>query len=72
MLARIAAELGVPVAELFGPVEAASQVSDDLATMMGEPGALKLLRGYCRLPRDHRAALVSFIEALSGSERRAS
>ena len=72
MLVRIAAALGVPVADLFGPVETASRVSDDLAAMLGEPGALKLLRGYCRLSPDYRAALVSFIEALSGPERRAS
>ena len=65
MLARIASDLSVPVAELFGPVAAASQVSDELARMLGEPGALKLLRGYCRLPRDCRTALVSLIEALS-------
>ena len=65
MLARIAAELRVSVAELFGPVEAASEVSDDLAALLAEPGALNLLRGYCRLPRVSRAALVSFIDALS-------
>lgn len=71
MLARIAADLGLPVAELFGPVAAPSQIGDDLAAMLGEPGALKLLRGYCRLPRDYRAALVSFVEALSGRDGRA-
>jgi hypothetical protein len=33
--------------------------------MLGEPGALKLLRGYCQLPRGCKAAFVSLIEALS-------
>lgn len=65
MLARIAADLGVPVAEFFGSAEASSQLGNDLAAMLGEPGAVKLLRGYCRLPRDIRAAFVSLIEALS-------
>lgn len=68
MLARIAADLDVPVAEFFGPAEAVSQISDDLAAMLGEPGALKLLSSYCRLPRGHKAALVSFIDALSKPE----
>ena len=66
MLARIAAELEVPVAGLFGAVEAAPQVNDDLAAILGEPGALKLLRGYSRLPRNYRAAVVSLVEALAG------
>lgn len=71
MLARISAALGLPVAELFGPVAAPSRISDDIATMLGEPGALTLLRGYCQLPRAYKAALVSFIEALSRPEGRA-
>lgn len=66
MLARIAGELEVPVARLFGAAEAAPQVNDDLAAILGEPGALKLLRGYSRLPRNYRAALVSLVEALAG------
>ncbi|MFZ5721968.1 MAG: helix-turn-helix domain-containing protein [Pseudomonadota bacterium] len=67
MLARIAAQLGVPVAELFGPGKTSSQVNDDLAAMLGEPGALNLLRGYCALPRNCRTALVSLIEALAST-----
>lgn len=70
MLVRIAADLDVAVAELFGRVEAASQISDDIAAMLGEPGALTLLRGYCHLPPGCKAALVSLIEALSGPARR--
>lgn len=65
MLARIAAHLDVAITEFFGPSEAASQVGDDLTAMLGEPGALRLLRGYSRLPRAYKAALASFIEALS-------
>lgn len=72
MLARIAADLGLPVAELFGPVESTSQISDDIAAMLAEPGALRLLRGYCQLPRDCKSALVSLIEALSRPDRRPS
>lgn len=71
MLTRIAADLDVPITEFFGPVETAPRVSDDLAAMLGEPGALKLLRGYCQLPRSCKAALVSFIEALTGPGSRA-
>lgn len=70
MLARIAAALGVSVAELFGPAEAASRASDDLAAMLGEPGALKLLQDYCRLPPGYRAALASFIATLSDLQGR--
>jgi transcriptional regulator with XRE-family HTH domain len=66
MLARIAGTLGVPVAEFFGPAETTACMSDDLAAMLGEPGALKLLQAYCRAPRYCRAALVSLVETLSG------
>lgn len=72
MLVRIAAALGVSIAELFGAVEAASQVSDDLAVMLGEPGALKLLQDYCRLPEGYRAALASFVATLSEPQGRRS
>lgn len=66
MLVRIAAALGVSVAELFGPAEAASRVSDDLAAMLGKPGALDLLQDYCRSrqaigrrwPRSLRRSLI--------------
>lgn len=68
MLARIAAALDVPVAELFRPAETTARMSDDLAAMLGEPGALKLLQAYCRLPRDCRVALVSLVETLSGPD----
>lgn len=70
MLVRIAAALGVSVAELFGPAEAASRVGDDLAALLGEPGALKLLQDYCRLPPGYRAALASFIATLSDPQGR--
>ena len=70
MLVRIAAALGVSVAELFGPAEAASRVSDDLAALLGQPGALKVLQDYCRLPPGHRAALASFIATLSDPQGR--
>ncbi|MGA0606629.1 helix-turn-helix domain-containing protein [Phenylobacterium sp. VNQ135] len=72
MLVRIAAALGVSVVELFGPVEAASRISDDIATMLSEPGALNLLRAYCRLPLGYKAAVVSFVEALSEPQGRVS
>lgn len=70
MLVRIAEALGVSVAELFGPAEAASRVSDDLAAMLGKPGALKLLQDYCQLPERYRAALASFVAALSSPQGR--
>jgi len=72
MLVRIAADLRLPVAELFGLVESTSQISDDIAAMLAEPGALRLLRSYCQLPQDCKAALVSLIEALSRPDRRPS
>jgi transcriptional regulator with XRE-family HTH domain len=72
MLTRIAADLDVPITEFFGPVDAASRLSDDIATMLGEPGALKLLRDYRRLPQGYKAAVVSFVEALSEPHGRAS
>lgn len=70
MLVRIAAALGVSVAELFGPAEAVLRISDDIAAMLGEPGALKLLQDYCRLSPGYQAALASFVATLSDPQGR--
>ncbi|MEW5684646.1 MAG: helix-turn-helix transcriptional regulator [Pseudomonadota bacterium] len=64
MLARIAATLGVSVAELFGANDAARGLTDELADLLGEPGALDLLRAYAQLPRASRPALVTFLATL--------
>jgi transcriptional regulator with XRE-family HTH domain len=67
MLARIAAALDAPVAEMFGEAGGASGAVDEVAELLAEPGALELLRGYAALPRGPaRAALVDFVRALHG------
>lgn len=63
-LVKIAQTLAVPVAELFGANDGARGVTDELAALLGEPGALELLRSYARLPRRSRAALVAFLATL--------
>lgn len=63
-LAEIADFLKVPVAELFGADGAGSGLTDELAELLGEPGALQLLKTYCRLPRSQQSALVGFLGTL--------
>lgn len=67
MLAKIAHTLGTPVAELFGANDGARGLTDELAELLGEPGALDLLRAYAHLPRPSRPALVSFLGTLGPS-----
>jgi transcriptional regulator with XRE-family HTH domain len=71
MLARIAAALDTPVAEMFGEggtgggAAAGSGAVDEVAALLSEPGALELLRAYVALPRGPaRSALVEFVRAL--------
>ncbi|WP_421937620.1 helix-turn-helix domain-containing protein [Phenylobacterium sp.] len=64
MLAKIARTLGTPVAELFGASDAARGLTDEVANLLGEPGALDLLRAYVQLPRLSRPALVTFLASL--------
>jgi len=66
-LAEIADFLKVPVAELFGAEGAGSGLTDQLAELLGEPGALQLLKTYCRLPRSQQSALVGFLSTLPPS-----
>ena len=63
-LAEIAAFLQVPVSELFGTDAAASGLTDELADLLGAPGALELLKTYGRLPRAQQSALVGFLGTL--------
>jgi transcriptional regulator with XRE-family HTH domain len=63
-LAEIATFLQVRVAELFGTEGAGSGLTDELAELLGEPGALQLLKTYCRLPRSQQSALVGFLATL--------
>jgi hypothetical protein len=42
-------------------------LTDELANLLGEPGALDLLRAYARLPRPSRPALVTFLGLLGKS-----
>ena len=64
MLVRIAQTLDTPVAELFGVNDDARGMTDELASMLGEPGALDLLRAYAGLPRAVRGALGAFLATL--------
>lgn len=63
-LAEIAAALQVSVSELFGTDAAASGLTDELADLLGAPGALELLKTYGRLRRAQQSALVGFLGTL--------
>lgn len=67
-LAEIAAFLEVSVAELFGADGPGSGLTDQLAELLGEPGALQLLKTYCRMPRSQQAALVGFLSTLPADD----
>jgi len=43
---------------------AASGLTDELADLLGAPGALELLKTYGRLPRAQQSALVGFLGTL--------
>lgn len=65
MLARIARALDAPVSEMFGENSPASGAIDEVAALLGEPGALELLKAYAGLPRGaSRSALVEFVRSL--------
>jgi transcriptional regulator with XRE-family HTH domain len=65
MLARIAAALRTPIAELFGESANSGGAIDEVAAMLAQPGAIELLRAYSNLPRGPaRAALVDFVRTL--------
>lgn len=64
MLAKISATLGTQVADLFGANDSVRGLTDDVAELLGETGALDLLRSYSRLPRHCRSALVAFVGVL--------
>ena len=70
MLVKIAGALDVPVAELFGAGDAARGLTDKVAALLGQSGALDLLRAYATLPRSCRTALVAFLGALRQDGRR--
>ena len=68
MLARIAAALQSPVAELFGEASSSASAIDEVAALLSQPGALELLRAYSELPRGAaRSALVDFVRSLRDS-----
>lgn len=64
MLVKIARTLDMPVAELFGATDSGRGLTDELADLLGQAGALELLRAYARLPRVSRPALVNFLGLL--------
>jgi len=66
MLARIAKALDVPVAELFGEATDASGAVDAVADLLGQPGALDLLKAYCKLPQGaQRQGLVQLVRTMA-------
>jgi hypothetical protein len=64
--------LNTPVAELFGEATTTSSAVDEVAALLGQPGAIELLRAFSGLPRGApRAALVDFVRSLAlGREAR--
>jgi transcriptional regulator with XRE-family HTH domain len=68
MLARIAAALGTPVADLFGEDSPGKSAVDGAAMLLAQPGALELLQAYVELPRGGpRSALVEFVQSLGSA-----
>jgi transcriptional regulator with XRE-family HTH domain len=68
MLSKIAETLEVQIAELFCAAGASAGVSgltDEIAKLLSEVGALELLRSYARLPRHCQSALARFVSALA-------
>lgn len=66
MLARISTALDTPVAEMFGETSQKSAGPiQDVAGLLGEPGAVELLQAYAALPKGaSRGALVEFVRTL--------
>jgi transcriptional regulator with XRE-family HTH domain len=67
MLSKIAETLGVRIAELFGDGDGVSGLTDEIATLLSEVGALELLRSYARLPRRCQSALARFVSTLAAT-----
>jgi transcriptional regulator with XRE-family HTH domain len=65
MLSKIAETLEVQIAELFGAGDGVSGLTDEIAKLLSEVGALELLRSYARLPRHCRSALACFVSTLA-------
>jgi transcriptional regulator with XRE-family HTH domain len=71
MLSRIARTLDAPVSEMFGEANPNSGAIDEVAALLGEPGALELLRAYSNLPKGPpRSALVDFVRTLGDKPSR--
>jgi len=73
MLSKIAETLEVPIAALFGAGAGAgagiSGLTDEIAKLLSEAGALQLLRSYARLPRHCQSALARFVSTLATATR---
>jgi transcriptional regulator with XRE-family HTH domain len=68
MLSRIAEALDVAIVDLFGSTDQPSGLSDEVATLAGEPGALHLLRLYSKMSPRRRSALLAFLNTLDVAE----
>ena len=68
MLSRIASALQTPVAEMFGESNMRPGPIADVTGLLGEPGAVDLLKAYLELPRGaSRGALVDFVRSLKAA-----
>jgi transcriptional regulator with XRE-family HTH domain len=69
MLSKIADSLEVQIAELFGAGagDGVSGLTDEIAKLLSEAGALELLRSYARLPRHCQSALARFVSTLAAT-----
>lgn len=69
MLSRIALALETSVADLIGERDDGRRAFGDLAGLMGESGALELLRAYASLPRGNlRRSVVELVTALAAED----
>ncbi len=66
MLSRVAQVLETTVADLIGEQDDGRRAFGDMAGLMGEAGALELLRAYASLPRGNlRRSVVELVTALA-------
>lgn len=65
-LQQIANALGVAPAAFFDGVGEEQPVGGEIAELLTQPGAIRLLRNYAKLPPAVRYALTRFTAALAG------
>lgn|SRR5215831_10342132 len=66
-LVAVAASIGIPVADLFGP-EWSSGRSTDMTRLLTQPKAIKLLQLWTNVPSSYRGAILSLMYEMGKGE----